>query len=87
MICTMRARIEPDNARRLRRSGIIEQQELDLARLPRKDAEIDARGKGSSAERETPASIAAGRVFEVRKNSGPHFAPAERRATAVNRRM
>ena len=54
MVGAMRARIELDHARRVRGGGIIEQQEVHPARLPREHAEVDALGEDGGAEREAP---------------------------------
>ena len=55
MVGAVRARIELDHPRRLRRVGIIEQQELDPGRLPREHAEVDAAGDDGGAQRKAPA--------------------------------
>jgi hypothetical protein len=57
MIGAMRARIELDHARRMRGGGIIEQQEVHPARLPREHAEIDAPGENGGTERETATPV------------------------------
>ena len=53
----MRARIELDHARRVRGGGIIEQQEVQPARLPREHAEVDAVSEDGGAEREAPTRV------------------------------
>ncbi len=54
MIGAMRARIEFDHPRRVRCGGIIEQQEIHPARLPREHTEVDALTEDGGAEREAP---------------------------------
>ena len=48
MVGAVRARIELDHPRRLRRSGIIEQQQLHPSRLPREHAGSAGPGRGRS---------------------------------------
>ena len=60
----MRARIELDHARRARGGGIIEQQEVHPARLPREHTEIDAVGEDAGAEREASAGLTRDRLSE-----------------------
>src|SRR6516225_7230628 len=49
MIGAVRARIELDHAGRVRGGGIVEQQEVHPARLPRKHAEVDTVAEDGSA--------------------------------------
>jgi hypothetical protein len=53
----MRAGIELDHARRVRRVDIIEQQEVQPARLSREHTEVDALGEDGGAEREAATHV------------------------------
>src|SRR6202030_1264908 len=65
MVGAMCARIEFDHAHRVRGGGIIEQQEVHLARLPGDYTEVDALGENGGTERETATP-----VYQPLKSSG-----------------
>ena len=57
MVGAVRARIELDHARRMRGGGIIEQQEVHPARLPRIHAEIYTIAENVGTQRKAPTGI------------------------------
>jgi hypothetical protein len=57
MVGAVRARIELDHARRMRGGGIIEQQEVHPARLPRIHAEFYTVAENVGTQRKAPTRI------------------------------
>ena len=71
MIGAVRARIELDHARWLRRSDVIEQQQLKPTGLPRKHTEIDAVCENCRAQRETSSRLVDVLSYGARVNFRP----------------
>jgi hypothetical protein len=87
MVAALRARIKFDYARWLRRSGIIEQQQLHPARPPREHTEIGSLRKDGGAQREAATSLVEGHLFAAGKASSRDIARAGQSDTNAKLRV
>jgi hypothetical protein len=87
MVAAVRARIEFDDARWLRRSDIIEQQQLHPARFPRKHTEIGPLCKDGGAQRDAPTGLAGGHLLAAGKVCSRDIARAAQANTSANVRV
>jgi hypothetical protein len=87
MVAALRARIKFDYARWLRRSGIIEQQQLHPARPPREHAEIGPLRKDGGAQREAATRLVEGHLFAAGKASSRDIARAGQSDTSAKLRV